>query len=424
MAQPPRYRIHPAIGVGRVGNAPAGDFFVGPERPGERVTGVAGLGTRVPSFKSGGHVKRQAARFRVWEYVQKGGVWTPQREVTLDDADVVELTWTVHLANRKASFFTFDGLAGSPLLPAQPARKRRNAAVADRRSLEIDPLPRSITGRTATVEIRKGNSRKPAAERWPNPQPVPAIESLGELRTDDRGRLVVVPGAGVAAARGAPIVNYANNDGWFDDVGDGPVTARLRLRRSAGKVETVPVDGAWMLVGPPDFAPDLPQTVSLYDLLFDLAARRLPVPKRESVYLTGELTSLAGIAKDLSGGATTLSSYKVDFDRDVAPILRQAIASAWVFGDAQYAHSTLGAGSGVAGMWPALADPVQPNTVRQMIVGRLRKPGTPGTTPSDDMPRLLGDDPYDKYKTSRAAPHARRHASAGRVGVGAPVGGI
>lgn len=403
MAQPPRYRIHPAIGIGRVGNAPAAEFFVGPEKLGERVSGVAGLGTRVPSFKSGGLVKRQATRFRVWEYVEKGGVWSPSREVTLDDKDVVDLTWSLHLANRKASFFEFDGLAGSPLLPVQPALKRRNAGVANRRSLEIDPLPRSIKGRGKTTEIRKGGSANPAAERWPTPQPVPAIEYLGELRTDDKGRLVVVPGAAAVGSRGGPITDYANNDGWFDDACDGPVTATLRLRRPGGAVETVNVRGAWMVVGPPDFAPDLPQMVSLYDILFDLAARVIPLPVDESLYRTGALAGLAGIAKDLAGGGTTLTTYKVDFDRDVAPILRQALAASWVFGAAKGAHTTMGAGSGLAGMWPLLADPAQPKGLREFIVnnsGRLRQPGTPGAA-ADNMPKLLGDDPYNNRGTMR-----------------------
>src|SRR5439155_13231093 len=126
MSQPPRYRIHPAIGICRVGNAPASDFFLGPERPAQQVVGVSGLGTTVPPFKSGGLVKRQAVRFRIWEYVEKGGIWSPSREVSLLDKDVVQLTWTVHIANRKASFYEFNGLAGSPLLPKQPKQPRRN----------------------------------------------------------------------------------------------------------------------------------------------------------------------------------------------------------------------------------------------------------------------------------------------------------
>jgi hypothetical protein len=402
MAQPPRYRIHPAIGIARVGNADPDDYFVGPERPGQVVVGLPGLGTSTPPFKAGGRTKRQAARFRVYEYTESGGVWTPSREITLDEKDVVDLTWTVHIANRKASFFTFDGLAGSPLLPVQPARTRRNPGVADRKTLEIDPLPRSIAGAVAKpVPIDQGTSGNPAAERWPMPQPVPAITSLGQLRTDDKGRLVAVPAGGVAGVRGgAPIVNYANNNAWFDDVCDGPVTARLRLKIN-GKTTTVPVRGAWLLVGPPDFAPQLPQLVTLFDVLVDVAVRKGLVPKDESVYAGGAFGFMTGMAKDLGGGGTTFTTFKVRFDEDVAPILRAAIASMWVFESGQFAHSTLGGPVPAAAMWGFLSDPAQPDTVRKMIFSRLRKPGTMGLTPTDDMPRLLGDDPYGKYATGR-----------------------
>jgi hypothetical protein len=405
MAQPPRYRIHPAIGIGRVGNAPAGTFFVGPEIPGRPVTGVADAGTRVPPFKAGGQVKRQAVRFRVWEYTEKNGVWSPSREIKLGETGVHKIIWTVHLANLKASFYKFDDLVGSPLLPVQPPHARRNSGKNRRERLEIDPRPRSIVGKGQRKAIRPGGSGNPGAERWPVPQPVPAIDSLGELRTDDCGRLIVVPGGAVVGSRGAPITGYANNDGWFDDTCDGPVDATVELRLRDGSVRTVKAQGAWMVVGPPDFAPDLPQTVSLYDLLFDLAAREMTLPGDESLYRSGELARLAAIAKDLQGGGTVLTTYKVSFDLDVAPILRQALASAWVFEDAQSAHTTLGAGSNLAAMWSALSDPAQPGAPRQSVVDRLRAPGTPGSTPGrprpDNMPKILGDDPKARWGRDR-----------------------
>ena len=109
MTRSARYKIHPAIGVARVGNAPESEFFLGPERPNEPSTGSVDAGTVVPPFKAGGQIKRQAARFRVWEYLDNDGVWTPSREVTGLDDDVVDLTWVVHLANRKAAFFKLMG---------------------------------------------------------------------------------------------------------------------------------------------------------------------------------------------------------------------------------------------------------------------------------------------------------------------------
>src|SRR5215510_12849736 len=98
MPAPPRYRIHPAIGIARVGAADPDITFLGPERPNQKV---------IPPFKVNGLIRPLGQRFRVFEYVEKGGVWDVSREITWATKDVVELTWTVHLANRKAEFFGF-----------------------------------------------------------------------------------------------------------------------------------------------------------------------------------------------------------------------------------------------------------------------------------------------------------------------------
>src|SRR5688572_1843529 len=83
------YRIHPAIGVARVGNSPD-DFFVGPERPVEVPEPSGG-------FKDGQcRVKRQAARFRVFAHHDDGST----QEIT--DAEA-EIHWRVHLVNAKAA---------------------------------------------------------------------------------------------------------------------------------------------------------------------------------------------------------------------------------------------------------------------------------------------------------------------------------
>src|SRR5690349_2591376 len=293
MTENVRYRIHPAIGIARVGNAPASEYFLGPELPNQRAERAPDTGTAVPPFKSDGRIKRQAVRFRVFELVRDGGQWTVSREVSLADGDVAELTWTVHLANRKTSFFEFHGLDGSPDGGANTKRRSNG----DPAHLEIDPLPRSIGGRSAgPVEMSKGTSDTPAQERWPNPAPDPEITTLGELRTDQVGRLIVVPGAGIMGTqRGATISNYANNPGCFDDVGDGPVSAKLKLRTPDGAVTEHDVEGAWLVPGPPDFAPPLPQLVSLYDVLLDVAVRELPIPADEAD-TSGELARLSGLA--------------------------------------------------------------------------------------------------------------------------------
>src|SRR5438094_4079446 len=98
------FKIHPAIGIARIGDADPNHSFIGPETP--RVPANWDYTTQqfLP-FKFGGHVKRQAARFRIWEYVEKNGQVVPWKEISLDDVE--QITWTVHLANRKASFYRF-----------------------------------------------------------------------------------------------------------------------------------------------------------------------------------------------------------------------------------------------------------------------------------------------------------------------------
>ena len=88
----------------------------------------------------------------------------------------------------------------------------------------------------------------------------PVIDYLGQLRTDSDGRLIVLGGKGKSSYQTAtppPLPEYGNNDGWFDDVSDGPVTVTVSIRGTSGttRAATDPSDGAWVLCGPPDFAP-------------------------------------------------------------------------------------------------------------------------------------------------------------------------
>src|SRR5262245_49139754 len=83
------YKIHPAIGIARVGNSPD-EFFIGPERVGEQPDPPGG-------FKDAQcRIKRQAARFRIYAHHDDGTV----QEITADEA---EITWKVHLVNKKAA---------------------------------------------------------------------------------------------------------------------------------------------------------------------------------------------------------------------------------------------------------------------------------------------------------------------------------
>ena len=64
---------------------------------------------------------------------------------------------------------------------------------------------------------------------------------LGEIKTDQEGRLVVLGGHGVSrSSDGSLAITFANNEGWHDDVSDGPVTAEVTLNgRSARSCPSV-----------------------------------------------------------------------------------------------------------------------------------------------------------------------------------------
>jgi len=391
-----RYRIHPAIGVARVGDADdRGQFFIGPEYPG------VGAEPDPPRFKTDAHqVRPQAARFRIFEYRDGGdGKFVPVREMTLDEPDVAAIQWTVHLANRKASFHRFEGLAGE----SRPPGALRNATVADRASLEIDPGARTIAGRKQTgATFTPGTSASPAGERWPrDPSGRLAIDYLGELRTDESGRLVVIGGKGRAASI-APnprslgsaddTYAFANNDSWLDDVSDGPVTATVTLRGAA----PVAADGAWVLVGPPDFAPAVGNVVTLYDVLYDMAARTLALPADDARFDRPPLDRLKRLNAELRGRSPVeLKQYRPSFADEIWPILRRASENVWVFRALQGQHTSAGATPDRATL-AKLADPASA-WLGQYVLSFLRPPagttpaGTPAVPATKQMPKLFGD---------------------------------
>lgn len=297
-------KIFPPIGIARVGNSRERDgFFIGPE----------GIGTPGPSDErrftdAAGAVLRQAARFRVYAFDTKDAVIG---ELTAQEA---ELTWSVSLANKKPEWFEFHG--GAEALkqfetPEQESGERRNASIKGaerRRRLVIDPgAPVTITG--------KGTCSSAAGEyafvgKFQDVKDV----YLGELRTDEAGRLLVLGGRGHSAAvdeTGAEvsgkkwITNYANNDFWHDDTSDGPIECKVKLDG-----RDIPVKGrAWVLVTPPDFAPDITSVVTLHDVMEEVALNQ-------------------GLAHP--GLPAPIGADDVEFWRDIYPILFRASAISWV----------------------------------------------------------------------------------------------
>lgn len=262
-------RIHPAIGIARVGH-PKVDFFLGPEIPGEGPVGRAdGCGSDVAGgkFKVDGEIKRQAQRFYLFEH---GAGDT--REINLDHAQVESIEWLVHLANTKP--------IGETIRGQETGRPRRNQG----KSISgLEPAAPAVlrctrgAKRTTRIDIAtvKGDWTRSSDGK-------PVFDCLGELHHDDKGRLVVTGGTGEArpfTSPELPPLDAFNNDGWLDDVSDGYVKARVKLK-DGREIEAMQ---SWLLVAPPDFAPDVRHVVNLYDVLWDLAAgsKNIPLPNSE-----------------------------------------------------------------------------------------------------------------------------------------------
>src|ERR1044071_4505021 len=171
-------KVHPAIGIARVGGSEEG--FLGPEVPGEAHTPPGKFGYKDKK----GRRLRQIARFRIYAYDKRGAVLG---EVTADNAEV---TWNVHVSNTKAAWYQFieamdipdfDGSEGTS--PQSAARRNKDVPGAARKQLVIEPGPRSISGRGKKVALDGGKFYKKEV-------------SLGELRTDDAGRLLFYRGRG------------------------------------------------------------------------------------------------------------------------------------------------------------------------------------------------------------------------------------
>jgi L-Lysine epsilon oxidase N-terminal/L-lysine epsilon oxidase C-terminal domain/Iron-containing redox enzyme len=322
------YRIHPGVGIARAGDSEE-DFFVGPEAPAWRPRPDGGY------KDAAGRVKRQAARFRIYEYGADGKAI---REVSAFDA---KIEWTVHLANKKAAWFDFVGRYKwedpAKRLLRNPAVQGGPEYVANpdlRTELIIDPGERCIAGaHRGPVAFDTGAFRG---------TPVP----LGELRTDSRGALLVLGGHGKSASVTPenPVKHYANNNDWYDDLGDGPVSATVTLKDGT----SFTADPAWVIVAPPKFAPNLDDVVTLDELLRELYVKQRWLPEVEGV----------------------------EFARDILPLLTRAADNAWVNATAYRGH---GAGAGGNFLEPqTLAQLRSPDanakSARQLVFSLLRAP--------------------------------------------------
>ena len=321
-------RIHPGIGIARVGNSPD-EYFIGPEQPCEP------RDVEVPpgGFKdTKGRVKRQAARFRIYAYDKQGTILgeLPLEGAEGDGYPKAKVEWRVHLKNKKGAWYNFYRKDQHPSrhrvrngdIPVDEGQQPDK--VEARQRLVIDPGARSIDGGDhlgpdgpQSVAFDTGSFRGTQ---------VP----LGELRVDKQGRLLVLGGFGKSGSTkpgnpiGADSERYdfwANNDYWYDDVSDGPVTATVTLPDEAGgrKIAiSAAEDAAWIIVAPPKFAPGIHSIVTLYDLIREVVLDHNQKATDETWEWPNDDDAV--------------------YFRDIYPILLRAADTAWVNNEARRGH--------------------------------------------------------------------------------------
>ncbi|HYN05943.1 MAG TPA: CTQ-dependent lysine 6-oxidase LodA [Vicinamibacterales bacterium] len=326
----PRYQIHPALGIARVGNSPD-SFYLAPETIGGLPIECDDRGT--PTVKRGrpvlvsqfkdpeGRIRRQAALFRVFAYDDaKPG--RPPREITLDDAGVESIEWTVHLANKKGAWYINQELDGDLMLGKHnsyakrkvPLRNANVVGEAKRRALIIDPGPRTVSRPGQHAEFSRLDKTGYRHVSFPKPGLDPHdVETLGRAMMNRAGHLAVLGGFGRAG--GLELIStYTGADSWYDDTSDGPVTCRLTLKGQKKPIELT----AWVMIGPPKYAPELRNIVTLDDVMYDLAVRH--------ENLVPDLFDAT--KRKWPGGWNP--RYIANYERDIKPILDRIGDYQWV----------------------------------------------------------------------------------------------
>ena len=458
------FRIHPALGIARVGNSP--EYVIAPEtmagQPDPNAPEITGglpiragseqdLVTSSDLRDNEGGLKRHAARFRIFAYENTGAETWPRGDGVevrigsqVGSRTVTDIIWTVHVANKKTNSFILveggptqvsdkmipceeaqaslvvagpiDGFSGGRLPPIrnvsltkagepQPPVEQRIEILNDPERiawLTIDPGPRTIssrTGATVAFDLQTTPSIYDPVKRTSVPLPdypvtFPAfpdmempsgpIDTLGELKIDASGRLLVLGGYGRAVGwkidGRVPVSDDVNNDQWFDDTSDGPVSATL-IFDDGTQLEAA---NAWVTTTDPSFAPQILNVVSAWDDIYDCWVRNL---------------DLAPQIFDRRLNAF-VQDYRPTFDDQIAPIFRSAAQQQWVVNLSPHgasSHARLAAiaatddphESELAGIYPIFRNPFE-----------MDDPRSPQHTNTAMMPLALGDG-YEPFLSLR-----------------------
>lgn len=303
------YSLHPSVGVARLGNS-ENQFYLAPNKigglPYEADQWGNNLGHSVNNFKDlEGRVRRQGQPFQILD--ESGN------ELTLENDNVANIEWTVHLANKKAAWFDFHELQGNLLYGednsyANRGTLKRNASDPNRLGLIIDPGPRTVSGAKASASFDRKSIPAGYKATFPNPDPKQGspINTLGDLVTDNVGRLIVIGGKGHAGGD-LELESYGGADTWHDDTADGTVYCTVTFNDGSPN-QTL---SAWVIVGSPDFAPEIVNISNLSDTMFDVAVRN-------------------GNFAELYTDNVFQSSFQANYERDIAPIIQRISRYQWV----------------------------------------------------------------------------------------------
>lgn len=315
------YKIHPAIGIARVGDSD--QYYIAPDAPGALPTEYSSAATNTGAFRdANSKLLKQAAKFKIYQYddAHPEGI-----EVVSGQNGVAFIEWTAWLASKKSSWFQFEQQTGSGMGPYAANAQRpasgsqpfandqgyeqnnlNNPTIPDgkggymptdkdapnnplrynkslnttpvptsindaaRQPLILDAGPKTVNGPGQRQEFSLDSNQYPFLSTL---KPFP-ITTLGSALTDDSGNLIILGGDGNSGTTSDTIIinAYANNEGWFDDISDGPVTAKIHMDDKT----VVEVDvSAWVTVAPPAYAPQVINQVNMYDNIYDVFVRKL-----------------------------------------------------------------------------------------------------------------------------------------------------
>lgn len=354
------YKIHPAIGIARLGNSPS-EFCIAPETPKSKPVACDTYGNAIlaPDGKSEvpikkfkdaeGRIKRQAARFQVYVYDDV----SPQgRPLEMGDkvhgggnfGELIDIQWRVYLANKKASWYQFQELQGEHgYAPGHPRRNKDISDSTQRRRLIIDPGPQAVDCTSKRKASFKRKSNPDYAQIFPPPLTPDNIDSLGDIMTDDNGKLLVLGGFGHSGSMKTgfedPVIrSYANNEGWFDDTSDGPVMARLKFWvDDIKRPRFIDVEApAWVVAASPAYVPQLLNLITMDDVIYDLGIRQFVM--NTEIYGVPPFNEPQQIdsadPEAIARLQTQILRYNPDyypwFNRDIWPILDRVNHYTWL----------------------------------------------------------------------------------------------